>query len=744
MERLISALNVKSTHLLGDRDITLANWLLDTAENLGIAEGRHIRFSRAISQREVAEALGVARETISLRLNEWERAGLINTGGQSQRFEILDYPRVALRAAIRKQDAPAAITAALEEIDADLDRGELVRARNVALDMMVFFPSSPDLRHRVALANIRAGSVRESVDVLATGGYATGGDIHLLRDRIRIGLRNPGVTPARLFFGQSESFDADDGEDVGARVPRLTEDMAAIEARARKELAFAARDEGGRQRYATVSAGFYETIFDETGGYYAGINAAMMARIADETQKSAAIAGRVVARLNGSPKGYWANATLGEANLLLGDKAAAAAAFDAACRQDDVSDGKVSSTRLQVRRLAGHAAMDAEAILAKLPIGRTAVYSGRIFRGSELDAATQQRLEDSARPRIAAALEAERIRYLFGGLACGGDIVVAEAALDAGAELHVVLPFPVESFIEISVAVGNPPGGADRWVDRFWSCLNRSTSLSTVVEAAPTKYARDAHVYHGFRLAAGLALLRADILTSTCAMLAVSDGRTASNLAGTPRAMREWTAAGRALIDVSIDPEAPGDGDDDEATDVFAPVVFLWPLDGAVDLAEICRVAAAETGQRLDFATRTSRDRRTGAAIQLPDMKAALDVLESLGRHCRATQAPVRIVADFGPVFDARGNVSDALISRLSGASDLMGFPATAPVATMPFAAQARLAASQRVALVPIGRTASGPAADSRPLAAREVYALFFASDPDGRHSLASVSLTHG
>ena len=189
MERLISALAVKTTHFLGDRDIALANWLLDAADNVGIAEGRHVRFSRAIGQREIAEALGVSRETISLRLNEWERAGLLNTGGQSQRFEILDYPRVALRAAVRKNDAPAAIAAALDEIDADLDRGDLVRARNVALDMLTFFPASPELRHRVALAAMRAGAVREAVDVLAQSGYATGGDIDLLSERVTDGPR---------------------------------------------------------------------------------------------------------------------------------------------------------------------------------------------------------------------------------------------------------------------------------------------------------------------------------------------------------------------------------------------------------------------------------------------------------------------------------------------------------------------------------------------------------------------------
>ena len=322
MDRLIAALNVRSTHLLGDRDIALANWLVDAADNLGIAEGRHVRFPRAIGQREIAEALGVSRETISLRLNEWERAGLLNTGGQSQRFEILDYPRVALRAAIRRGDVAGALTDALAEIDADLDHGELVRARNVALDMLMFFPASPELRHRIALASMRAGAVREAVDVLAHGGYATGGDIDLLRDRVRLGLRHAAIAPARLFFGSGEPpADGESSEADQAREPILIEDIAAIEARARKEMAFAARDDAARGRYAAVSARLYGNIFDATGGYYAGINTAVMARVAGDMARAGSVARRVLAGLGNAPKGYWPNATLGEARLLLGDEA---------------------------------------------------------------------------------------------------------------------------------------------------------------------------------------------------------------------------------------------------------------------------------------------------------------------------------------------------------------------------------------------------------------------------------------
>ncbi len=729
MERLISALAVKTTHSLGDRDIALANWLIDAAENVGIAEGRHVRFSRAIGQREIAAALGVSRETISLRLNEWERAGLLNTGGQSQRFEILDYPRVALRAAVRKDDPPAAIAAALDEIDADLNRGDLVRARNVALDMLTFFPASPDLRHRVALAAMRAGAVREAVDVLAQSGYATGGDIDLLSVRVTLGLAHPGVAPARLFFSGAEADDeSEPGDADETRLPTLVEDIAAIEARARKEMAFAADGAGSRQNYAAISARLYETVFTATGGTYAGINAAMMAAIAGHAKRSAALARKVLAALGTAPQGYWPNATLGEAHLLLGEDKAALAAFASAAREHDASDGKRSSTRLQVRRLGAHADVPVDAIMDTLPVGGVAVYAGRSFVGLDQDA--QAKLEEALRPRIAAALDAEGIRYVYGSLASGADILIAEAALAAGCDLHVVLPFPVERFVETAVAVGD---GAERWGERFRICLNRSTSLVFAVDFPAPKRALDAHFHRGFRLAAGLALLHADALTAHGVMLAAFDGGTEINQTGIAEAMRAWRAAGRRLIAIAAEPP---DGDSGECgLDGFAPVVFLWPLEPTVDVAALCQAAAARTGHDLALRARMSRDRRTGAAAALPDIAAALDVLAALADLCREQAAPVRIVADFGPVRDVRGGLSETALSHLAGASDLIGFPPVTPIATMAFAAEARLEADGRVTLVPIGRATPGPVAEGRPLAARAVYALSFA----GSDALAAI-----
>ncbi len=279
----------------------------------------------------------------------------------------------------------------------------------------------------------------------------------------------------------------------------------------------------------------------------------------------------------------------------------------------------------------------------------------------------------------------------------------------------------MESFVATAVAIGT---GADRWGERFRACLNRSTALIAAVDHPPHSRALDAHLYRGLRLAAGLALMHADALTSHGVMLAASDGM-ASNRTGTAQAMREWTAAGRKLVTI------PAGADGEEAgawgADVFAPVVFLWPLEPSADIAALCREAGARTGQSLELVARSSRDRRTGAAVRLPDIKAALDVLSALAGLCREAAAPVRIIGDFGPVFDARGGLSDTALSRLAGASDLIGFPAAVPIATVAFAAEARLEAEGQVTLIPIGRTTAGPAAEGRPLAARAVYALSFA-----------------
>ena len=73
-----------------------------------------------------------------------------------------------------------------------------------------------------------------------------------------------------------------------------------------------------------------------------------------------------------------------------------------------------------------------------------------------MDAAVQSRRRARrSAPRPRSILKARNVGNVFGALACGADIVVAEAALALGIPFHAVLPFPIERYAELSVAIGD-------------------------------------------------------------------------------------------------------------------------------------------------------------------------------------------------------------------------------------------------------------------------------------------------
>ena len=76
---------------------------------------------------------------------------------------------------------------------------------------------------------------------------------------------------------------------------------------------------------------------------------------------------------------------------------------------------------------------------------------------------------------INAALDEERIGFGYGALAAGADIIIAEALLQRGAELHVVLPCDAGTFVRRSVE----PYGKE-WVQRFDAALNRADTVRQI------------------------------------------------------------------------------------------------------------------------------------------------------------------------------------------------------------------------------------------------------------------------
>jgi class 3 adenylate cyclase len=165
----------------------------------------------------------------------------------------------------------------------------------------------------------------------------------------------------------------------------------------------------------------------------------------------------------------------------------------------------------------------------------------------------QGRFPASAEPEIAAAIaaafETQRVGFGSGSLACGADILFAEALLARGAQLHVVLPFRLDDFIEVSVR----PGG-EHWVARLHACLAAAHSVRYATDDA--RLGDDTLFSYSSRIAMGLAVLAARHLCTSVEQIAVWDGTPARGHAGTAVDVEVWRDSGRAQRIIAL-PAAP-------------------------------------------------------------------------------------------------------------------------------------------------------------------------------------------
>ena len=174
------------------------------------------------------------------------------------------------------------------------------------------------------------------------------------------------------------------------------------------------------------------------------------------------------------------------------------------------------------------------------------VYSGHMF---EQDCAEEPALAD----RIAAALDELGARDAFGPLACGADILIAEAVLARGGRLDVVLPFAEDDFIAESVLCGG-----EGWLPRYRACRDaaRAVHFST-----PLAYVHDDNQFaYCTCFAMGLAALRARELGSEAVQLAVASAAaksfSATGLAGTAADIGIWERLGKRTVTVDAGPVA--------------------------------------------------------------------------------------------------------------------------------------------------------------------------------------------
>lgn len=270
------------------------------------------------------------------------------------------------------------------------------------------------------------------------------------------------------------------------------------------------------------------------GAAYPLINAATLSLLAGEGEQAKTLAAQVLEICErGDDEAetvYYRAATKAEALLLLGDVATARSWLAEAMARAPLAYEDHASTLRQFGLILDALGQDPAWLDACRP-PRSLHFAGHMGLASG-NAGTRQMFR--------AFIQNEKIGFGYGALAAGADILIAEALVEHGAELHVLLPSPVRLFREVSVAAF----GSD-WALRFDRLIAQAASVSVVgigqwcISPNALQIANE--------VAMGCAVMRANALMTEAVQLVVLDSYGAGT--GVPGSSQWahtiWAEAGR-------------------------------------------------------------------------------------------------------------------------------------------------------------------------------------------------------
>jgi class 3 adenylate cyclase/tetratricopeptide (TPR) repeat protein len=371
----------------------------------------------------------------------------------------------------------------------------------------------------------REGEFFKAFD-LAAQGLSTYHDDVSLKHRAVLCLARAGATELALRkydeFGLSAA--ASDSEDVGALGARLLKDEA-----------LAASGETRRVK-AAEAADRYAAIHERFHNYYPAINAATLRLVAGDEAQARTYARLALDELDGADEDYYSYATRIEALFVLDDIEGARALFPKALKANHGDQAALATTWRQLQLVLQLKKLDPKVVAAAFEPMKVVHFLGHIITPGGRFKAVE---ESQVRQQIAEYFDEQRVGSGYGSLAAGADIIIAEELLRHGASLHVVLPFEMEEFVDISVR----PSGKE-WVRRFEACF---AAAATVRWATEDRYLGDDYLFaYCSKIAMGLAVLRGRHLGSEVEQLAVWDGRPAAGTGGTAEDVEHWRRTGFA------------------------------------------------------------------------------------------------------------------------------------------------------------------------------------------------------
>jgi class 3 adenylate cyclase len=250
------------------------------------------------------------------------------------------------------------------------------------------------------------------------------------------------------------------------------------------------------------------------------------------------------AKLPDTEGSYWLLATLGEAALILGDQAEAEDAYGRAGKVAGDRFSFVQGSRRNARLLLEHQNRDLGLLDRCLPVPRVVAFVGHMIdRPERASRRFPSWLEKDVAAALRARLKEMRAGFGFCSMACGSDILFAEAMFEMGGKVHVVIPHGEEQFVKESVDFIRDSD----WKRRFDSALSRSIHITRASEHSSTREGKQYE--YSNQVLQGLAMQRARFFDQTATGLAVWDGSPGDGSGGTSWTVDRWRNSG---LDVSI------------------------------------------------------------------------------------------------------------------------------------------------------------------------------------------------
>jgi class 3 adenylate cyclase/tetratricopeptide (TPR) repeat protein len=314
------------------------------------------------------------------------------------------------------------------------------------------------------------------------------------------------------------------------------EEVLGLLAGTEKKLALSASSPIVRRKHFARAFELYRNAFQLTNGYWTGINAASLALVLKKKRTAALLAAKVIeyCQLELQRPGrvpFWVFATLGEAHLIQGEFEAAEKYYKLSIESAGRKQGHIVSMRRNADLVLQEIGRDDFPLNELFPVPDVLVFSGHMLDVIRPKGGLARKNLPEIQRRIESALGSFPV-IGYSSAACGSDILFLETNARNGGENYIVLPFPAEDFVAMSVAFA----GKD-WERRFHVVLD--TAADVYVLSSGQSHVVETQFEYANLIGLGLARLKAQQLDSRLRGLAVWDGHP-GGVGGTASAVELW------------------------------------------------------------------------------------------------------------------------------------------------------------------------------------------------------------